>query len=782
MRPRSSRQSSSADISAQRSNSSNWGRNSDFQNPQSAAGDVNAPLDFNQSAKVVYKKIEKSYTLDELLQVWSTLQQKLQSVGFEDKYRSLDPIRDLVNQVQHDVSLQQKKNTSNVAELEARLGEIDQWAQRENNGLDFASILSGVKSQRVQSPAPAAAFEARAVPLQRESSFMSAHSPLVSSASFLNTQQQYLQPADIKWEYLDPQGNLQGPFDGQMMENWYEGGYLLPTLQLKREGSNFMTLQEFVASVNNSLTPFLTPLPKAQPQTLQPTPHRFNQEQAQILQQQPQQQQQQQQQQDFSALDSSNIFGSSQSFLPQVQAAQQSAIFGSGRSSPWAPQSALGTPTLNGTQDFGIVNQSSFISNFNDNVSVAATASSSLVNVHERDDDIFNQIHSQVLNNVLTDETTNVSITPTTESNASPVVPAPSIDGLHVDEAIYKTVDDPAPISDIQPQLQNVPVQKRDAKKQVKAKAVEVKTEKPVAASKPSVAPWAKKASVSNAEPRLTLSEIQKLEAEKQAKNQKIKAEQDRLVAAQLLADATNSLKEAQVSNSKTSLPATATWASAKKPASTPTKSLLDIQREELAASAAATAASSLSTSSGVSKIAKHQPPSFASVASSPSNAWTTVTAKKPVVKPTAPHTTNQSSKQLTPDMLRSISAPVTSTTAGRQPSSSNKAVSPRQEFLAWCRSTMKLHKGIQIDGILELILELPFGPDSSEIIADTIYSNSSTMDGRRFSQEFMKRRKAVETQVNDGLSWTDALHISAIDDDDGWDFQVVKKKGKRRN
>lgn len=74
-----------------------------------------------------------------------------------------------------------------------------------------------------------------------------------------------------------------------------------------------------------------------------------------------------------------------------------------------------------------------------------------------------------------------------------------------------------------------------------------------------------------------------------------------------------------------------------------------------------------------------------------------------------------------------------------------------------------------------------PAGAESQEIIADTVYSNSSTMDGRRFAVEFMKRKKVVEDQVHDGLSWNEALLISANDDDDGWDFQVVKKKGKKR-
>ncbi|CAI4813456.1 AIF_collapsed_G0053090.mRNA.1.CDS.1 [Saccharomyces cerevisiae] len=42
-------------------------------------------------------------------------------------------------------------------------------------------------------------------------------------------------------------------------------------------------------------------------------------------------------------------------------------------------------------------------------------------------------------------------------------------------------------------------------------------------------------------------------------------------------------------------------------------------------------------------------------------------------------------------------------------------------------------------DNVLEMLLSLPPGSESKEIIADTIYSYSSTMDGRRFATDFIK-------------------------------------------
>ena len=41
-------------------------------------------------------------------------------------------------------------------------------------------------------------------------------------------------PADVEWLYLDPQGNLQGPFSRQDMMEWHGSGYFAATLMLRR--------------------------------------------------------------------------------------------------------------------------------------------------------------------------------------------------------------------------------------------------------------------------------------------------------------------------------------------------------------------------------------------------------------------------------------------------------------------------------------------------------------------------------------------------------------------
>lgn len=43
------------------------------------------------------------------------------------------------------------------------------------------------------------------------------------------------------------------------------------------------------------------------------------------------------------------------------------------------------------------------------------------------------------------------------------------------------------------------------------------------------------------------------------------------------------------------------------------------------------------------------------------------------------------------------------------------------------------------------MLLSFPLNPDPivMEIISDSVYANSSTLDGRRFAQEFVAKRKA---------------------------------------
>jgi PERQ amino acid-rich with GYF domain-containing protein len=109
----------------------------------------------------------------------------------------------------------------------------------------------------------------------------------------------------------------------------------------------------------------------------------------------------------------------------------------------------------------------------------------------------------------------------------------------------------------------------------------------------------------------------------------------------------------------------------------------------------------------------------------------------------------------------------------------------PIDDMVQWCYGALQgLNREVNARELLSILLSLPPSTDTKEIIADTIYSNSSTMDGHRFADEFLKRRAAAE-KVRGALSWTEILnrHAENKPADESWDpsFQVVvKKRGKR--
>lgn len=176
---------------------------------------------------------------------------------------------------------------------------------------------------------------------------------------------------------------------------------------------------------------------------------------------------------------------------------------------------------------------------------------------------------------------------------------------------------------------------------------------------------------------------------------------------------------------------------------------------------------------------------------------WTTVTKKQPApAKVNVSKSANQPSSYLNPDKLRSVSSngtkqigsstsiPTLKARASvKTPAfyTGNQSTSLRQDFLKWCKSQMKLMQDVDVNGVLEVLLSLPAGPESKEIIADTIYSNSLSMDGRRFATEFIKRRLECESKLNDALSWSEALNMPKGDIED-WEFQVVGKKKNRKH
>lgn len=63
-----------------------------------------------------------------------------------------------------------------------------------------------------------------------------------------------------------------------------------------------------------------------------------------------------------------------------------------------------------------------------------------------------------------------------------------------------------------------------------------------------------------------------------------------------------------------------------------------------------------------------------------------------------------------------------------------------------------------------------------SEAIADSVYASSQLMDGRRFAEEFLRRRKLAEKGVVEPASTGSGPALSGAGEKAGW--SEVAKKG----
>ncbi|KAG9068564.1 hypothetical protein KI688_010839 [Linnemannia hyalina] len=109
------------------------------------------------------------------------------------------------------------------------------------------------------------------------------------------------------------------------------------------------------------------------------------------------------------------------------------------------------------------------------------------------------------------------------------------------------------------------------------------------------------------------------------------------------------------------------------------------------------------------------------------------------------------------------------------------------EEFLRWCRQALKGLQNVVLEDFIQMLLSFPLNPDpmTVEIIQDSIYANSQSLNGRQFADEFIKRRKAdaypngmgpaSATPANSGIS-----NASSGGHDSS--FKVVSKKGKKKN
>ncbi|KAI7977076.1 hypothetical protein EIK77_005281 [Talaromyces pinophilus] len=73
-------------------------------------------------------------------------------------------------------------------------------------------------------------------------------------------QRTMVMPDRMRWIYRDPQGNIQGPWSGLEMHDWFKAGFFTAELQVKKlEDPEFEPLAQLVRRIGNSREPFLVP-------------------------------------------------------------------------------------------------------------------------------------------------------------------------------------------------------------------------------------------------------------------------------------------------------------------------------------------------------------------------------------------------------------------------------------------------------------------------------------------------------------------------------------------
>lgn len=675
----------------------------------------------------------------------------------------------------------------------------------------------------------------------------------------------------IEWFYVDPSGNEQGPFNGDMMQEWLTDGYLNLDLKIRRKGErNYLTLKELCDKVQNYIQPFKIPLPD-----LSNTGSSVaNDDQPSFSSSgiQPSQSQFQQflggpsnlgvgnMRLNSSINQQSNLFGNdfinhhndpfSSPLTPLATNAfsnpnqfgidsmnsgigfnhpqplsnplqhinnmpslllQQNSVLSSGNngwgidqngrigSTPGTPVSvapvlpsqmsqAPMSPWLAGVQSLSRVNSPFVPSSTLANSEKQASSEQPSPNQDQSNqhDAVLDGIHTSVVTDILNDgeeELTEPAIDlQKSKQKEQKQQKQPTQQNKTLLQKEKKSDENKVPYqSSLEAQQIHESNASTDSKKSRNSPVeslVQEDNEPKSTNSQPILAPWASVTSInqeSNTKPALTLKEIQMVEAERVKEQKQIEAaiKNDQLAKAKL---------EEKIVEEKASLPKASSWGvnSNSKPA-VAKKTLAEIQREEFeAAKAKAAKVSPVAATASKSSFAN----ALANSVPKDDSPWTVVAPKKPLVKkPSQPtiSTTTTSASKANPQLLRSVSAvkPVKSTA---------NSMALKEEFLIWARSSMtNLYPTVSKDDLLDIFTTLPLNNDSSQLISETIYSSSATMDGRRFAQEFLKRRQKVEQQIGaqDEVSWGSAI-ISSADkvstiDEEGWSTSVKSKKKNKK-
>ena len=85
-----------------------------------------------------------------------------------------------------------------------------------------------------------------------------------------------------------------------------------------------------------------------------------------------------------------------------------------------------------------------------------------------------------------------------------------------------------------------------------------------------------------------------------------------------------------------------------------------------------------------------------------------------------------------------------------------------------------KKKKKANCEVVDDFVQQLVLLPAEAEIISDSVYANSQTLDGRRFAEEFIRRRKLADKGVVDPVN-ASTLLAGQNNSSGGWN-EVAKK------
>ncbi|CUA68164.1 GYF domain-containing protein mpd2 [Schizosaccharomyces pombe 972h-] [Rhizoctonia solani] len=253
------------------------------------------------------------------------------------------------------------------------------------------------------------------------------------------------------------------------------------------------------------------------------------------------------------------------------------------------------------------------------------------------------------------------------------------------------------------------------------------------------------------------------------------------------------------------------------KPAAAPTgkKSMKEIQEEEerrkksVAAAAAASTTKETPAATAAQQAAKRAYAESAKnvATTAPGGAWTTVGPQGKSNLPTPavrqPSTTSAGAAATRAVPGSSAPRPTSSASNATQPTSAaakpakptasdETPMPPSLDFLKWLKESLKGLNGINVEDFMQMLLSFPLDPSPAviEIISDSIYANSSTLDGRRFAAEFCQKRKAdaAAARAKPGsasgakvprASLAEVVKTQPKPVQSEWGFKTVQKKPK---